>query len=473
MRKYLVVWLLAAQIGAVGLTALTVPTAAVAADAKFSKAVGTPLKAAQEAIQKKNWDVAMAKLKEANGQPTKTPYEQYSINELMAYVMLRTGDSAGAAKLYEQNLNSGQVPAGEVPARTKTLAQLFFQTKNYPKAIEYGNRWLKNSPDDSDAYLLVAQSYYQQKDCKSATRYMQQGMDAARKAGQPIKQNWMDLKLFCQDAMGDTQGVVDTRMQLVRNYPTHEHWDALLSTLYRLPENDDLVTLNYYRLMFDLGVLKKPNDYKEMAEMDITAKVPGEAFEVMNKGFDNKVLDTKDRERYTRLLNNARTQAQAVQAELPKLESEARAEPTGEADVALGITYIGLQAIRQGRRSSGACAQERGRYAQGRGADRAGSRLSQTRPEGCRAQGLQDCAGGFEAGACRRTLRDPRLAVLKPDLTHATTRGPWTMFTARCFLERGKRLPAATSEDRVNLRNDRQGNGFWCTRTDIEADRAA
>src|SRR5262245_52336940 len=330
MRKYLVVGLLAAQIGIGGLATLVVPATAVAAEAKFSKAVGTPLKAAQEAIGKKNWDVAMAKLKEANSQATKTPYEQYSINELMAYVMLRTGDSAGAAKLYEQNLESGQAPPGEVPTRTKTLAQLYFQIKNYPKAIDYGNRWLKNSPNESDAYLLVAQSYYQQKDCKNASKYIQQGMDAVRKAGQPVKQNWMDLKLFCQDALGDTQGVIDSRMQLVRNYPTKEHWDPLLATLYRLPENDDVTTLYYYRLMLDIDVLKKPNDYKEMAEMDITAKNPGEAFEVMNKGFANKVLETKDRERYQRLLNNARTQAQAVQADLKNLDAQARAEPTGE-----------------------------------------------------------------------------------------------------------------------------------------------
>ena len=341
MRKYLVVWLLAAQIVTVGATTLMLPTAAMA-EAKFSKAVGTPLKAAQEAIQKKNWDVAMTKLKEANGQATKTPYEQYSINELMAYVMLRTGDSAGAAKLYEQNLGSGQVPADQVPARTKTLAQLFFQTKNYPKAIEFGNRWLKNSPGDTDAYLLVAQSYYQQKDCKNASRYVEQGMEAARKANQPVEQNWMDLKLFCQDAMGDTQGVIDTRLQLVRNYPTKEHWDALLVTVQKQDDDNELVTLNYYRLMLDLDVLKKPNDYKEMAEMDITAKVPGEALVVMNKGFENKVLETKDRERYTRLLNNARTQAQTVKADLPKLDAEARAEKTGEADVGLGMTYTGF-----------------------------------------------------------------------------------------------------------------------------------
>ena len=341
MRKYLVVWLLAAQACAVGVTALMVPTAAQAQQ-KFSKEVGKPLKDAQAQIQKKNWDGAMAKLKEANGQATKTPYEQYTINELMAYVMLRTNDSAGAAKLYEQNLNSGQVPADQVPARVKTLTQLFFQTRNYPKTIEYGNRWLKNSPADSEAHLLVAQSYFQQKDCKNATRFIQSGMEAARHANQPIKENWLDLKLYCQDALKDTEGVIETRLQLVRNFPSHDHWDALLSTIYNRQENDDLATLNYYRLMLDLDVLKRANDYKELAEMDISAKVPGEALVVMNKGFANKVLETKDRERYTRLLNNARTQAQAVQADLPRLEQEARADKTGEADVSLGMTYFGF-----------------------------------------------------------------------------------------------------------------------------------
>ena len=75
---------------------------------------------------------------------------------------------------------------------------------------------------------------------------MQQGMDAARKANQPIKQNWLDLKLFCMDQMGDTKGVADMRMQLVRQYPTHEHWDALLTTLRQQQDNDDTTTLNSY-----------------------------------------------------------------------------------------------------------------------------------------------------------------------------------------------------------------------------------
>ncbi|HEY7378604.1 MAG TPA: tetratricopeptide repeat protein [Steroidobacteraceae bacterium] len=340
MRKYLVVWLLAIQSCAIGVGSLVIPAAAQAET--VSKEVGTFLKAAQEAIAKKRWDEAIGKLKQADAQPKKSAYEQYAINDLMAYALFNTRDKAGAAKYYEANLNSSQVPPAQVPARVKQLATLYFDLKNYPKAIEYGSRWAKNSPDESDAYLLVAQSYYQQKDCKNASRYMQQGMDAARKANQPIKQNWLDLKLFCMDQMGDTKGVADMRMQLVRQYPTREHWDALLTTLRQQQENDDTTTLNYFRLMLDLDVLKKPNDYKEMAEMDITAGVPGEALVVMNKGFASKILETQDKERYTRLLNNARTQAQEVQKKLPQLEQDAKASKTADLDINLGMTYTGF-----------------------------------------------------------------------------------------------------------------------------------
>src|SRR5688572_32902134 len=86
--------------------------------------VGKPLKAAQEAMQKKRWDEAMVHIKEAQSVKTKSAFEQYNINELQAYVLLKQNDPAGAVRLYEQNLGSGQVPAAEVSTRLKTLTQL-------------------------------------------------------------------------------------------------------------------------------------------------------------------------------------------------------------------------------------------------------------------------------------------------------------------------------------------------------------
>jgi Tfp pilus assembly protein PilF len=78
-----------------------------------------------------------------------------------------------------------------------------------------------------------------------------------------------------------------------------------------------------------------------MAQMSIESKVPGEAVTVLEKGIANKVFaDKRDQERSTRLLTNAKTQADAIKAELPKLEQDALAAKTGEADVALGMAYM-------------------------------------------------------------------------------------------------------------------------------------
>jgi len=338
MRKIVMMLALACNVGAFTLVGVLAPATAQAET--FSAAVGKPLQAAQEAIKKKKWADAIAEIKKAQAAPNKTAFEEYTINELLGYALWQSGDTAGAARAYEQNLNSGQTPPNELPTRVKTLAQLNARAKNLPKAIEYGNRWIKASPNDTDAYYLVAQSHYQQKDCKNTVRVMQNGIEAARRNGKPIQENWLSMKLYCQDALKDKDGLSETREQLVRNFPSRDNWESLLATVYNDPDNDDLTTLGYYRLMFDLDVLEKPSDYFEMAQIAIENGVPGEAVTVMEKGFANKVLDNKDKDRHTRLLNNAKTQAQTNKSALPNLEKEARAARTGEADVGVGMAYL-------------------------------------------------------------------------------------------------------------------------------------
>src|SRR5215213_3874684 len=91
-------------------TLLVVPATAEAQQ-KVSAKVGVPLKAAQDAIQRKKWDSALGKIKEADGTPGKTPFDQYKINELLWYVYLQQGRNADAARVLEGQLASGQVPA--------------------------------------------------------------------------------------------------------------------------------------------------------------------------------------------------------------------------------------------------------------------------------------------------------------------------------------------------------------------------
>src|SRR5579862_2938077 len=80
----------------VGATSLVPGKPATAADEKsknaVSKDLAKPLKAAQDALNAKKYPDAIAKLKEAEGNPKKTPYDEHVINELAAVTYARTGN---------------------------------------------------------------------------------------------------------------------------------------------------------------------------------------------------------------------------------------------------------------------------------------------------------------------------------------------------------------------------------------------
>ncbi len=320
---------------------LTTAMQATAADDKIGAKVGKPMKAAQEAIQKKQWDQAMAKIAEADAVSGKSAFEQFQINEFKGYVFLQQKKYADVARIYEQNLSSPKMPADQVNDRLKALVQLNTATRNYPKVIEFGDRWLKSDGRDVDTQVLVAQAHYLQKDYKNAITIMQGAVKATEQAGKRVDENWLQLVRSSQQNLGDNKGASATLEKLVRLYPKKEYWDYLLSTQMR-QKNSDRVTLNLYRLAEQVGVMDSPDEFVEMTEMLLDAGLPGEAKSVMESGYKAKVFETTDKssaDRYTRRLNDAKARAAKDEQALPTFESDAKKAKTGQGDVALGMAY--------------------------------------------------------------------------------------------------------------------------------------
>lgn len=319
---------------------LALASQAMAQD-KVGAKVGKPMKAAQEAIQKKQWDQALAKIEEADAVPSKTPFEQFQINEFKGYVLLQQKKYAEVAKIYEQNLNSGKLPADQVDDRLKALIQLNTATRNYPKVMELGDRWLKSGGQDIDTRVLVAQAHYLTKDYKDAISIMQGAIKSTEQAGKPVDENWLQLVRSSQQSIGDTAGSSETLEKLVRLYPKAEYWDFLLSTRMR-QKNTDRVQLNLYRLASHVGVMSNPDEFVEMTEMLLEAGLPGEAKSVMEAGYATKAFDTPDKaraDRYQRRLNEAKTAAAKDEQTLPAIEKDAQKATTGQGDIALGMAY--------------------------------------------------------------------------------------------------------------------------------------
>ncbi len=174
-----------------------------------------------------------------------------------------------------------------MPQLTRALLALNFQVKNYDKAIDFGQRAIKGGFATDDNKNLVAQAYYLKGNFKDS---LQDRVRAGRRADpcRPAAQGG------CTEA-GAELTASRSRTPRARHtrwsawsptIPKPEYWSNLLFSIRRQTSTNDTNTLQTYRLMNDVDVLKEADDYNEMAQLALEAGSPGEAQKVLEKGFD-------------------------------------------------------------------------------------------------------------------------------------------------------------------------------------------
>jgi tetratricopeptide (TPR) repeat protein len=333
-------------------------------DMKVSNKVGVALKAAQEAVTKKQFDVAAAKIKEAEAVEKKTAFDQFKINEITAYMYVTQQKYGEVAQVYEKYLATPQYLSAEQSATlTKTIAQLYYNAKQYGKAEEYSRRWLKERPGDTEMWALLSQIHYVNKEFKECREAASTATSTAEKAGQAPKELWLQLSQTCSVQMDDQAGVMTAYEKLVRYYPKPDYWERLIDRAGR-NERSDRVMLGIFRLQNDVGAMKRPDQYMEYAQLAADQAMPGEALKVVEAGYEKKVLgaEPKDKDRHERLLTLMKEKATADKAQLPQYEKEAQASSaaTGQLDAGLGLAYFSyemydqaIQALEKGLKKGG------------------------------------------------------------------------------------------------------------------------
>jgi tetratricopeptide (TPR) repeat protein len=330
-------------IGATAVVLLT--TSALAAEEnkpKNSPALGKPLKAAQDDLTAKKYADAIGKLKEAEGMKEKNAYDQHLINEMLKVAYARTQDYANAAKAMEAEIDDGFVQPSEMAPLVRGLAQVNYQIKNYDKAIEFGNRAIKGGFADDELKTLVGQAYYLKGDWKNTLHFEETMIDAQVKEGKTPKSESLQLALSACIKLNDQACEERALERVVTYYPKPDYWYQLLFTVRQQTSGNDANTLQTYRLMSEVDVLKNPDDYTEMAQLAIEAGSPGEAQKVLEKGMAKGVFaDQRAKDRNQRLLDTAKKAAANDQQALPRIEKEADASAQGQKNVGVGLAYLG------------------------------------------------------------------------------------------------------------------------------------
>jgi len=321
---------------------LAAPALAEEGKNNVSAKMAKPLKAAQDDLTAKRYSDAILKLKESQASPGKSPYDQHVINEMLKVAYVRTGNYADAAKVMEAEIDDGFVPQSELQGLVRGLAQVNYQIKNYEKAIEFGNRAIKGGFADEELRTLVGQAYYLKGDWKGTLHFEEGQVDNVIKEGRTPKSEALQLILSACVKLNDQPCETRALERVVTYYPKPDYWYQLLFTLRQQTSGNDANTLQTYRLMSEVDVLKNPEDYTEMAQLALEAGSPGEAQRILEKGIAKGVFaDQRAKQKNERLLETAKKAAATDRASLPRIAKEADAAATGAKNVGLGLAYFG------------------------------------------------------------------------------------------------------------------------------------
>ena len=325
-------------------TAAVAPVTTAFAQTKQSNSakLAKPLKEANDDIKAKKYADAIAKLKDAEGIAGKTPYDQHLINDMLSFSYIKTQNFSEAAKTMEAELDDGFTPQADIPQKVRALAEINYQVKNYDKAIEFGNRAIKGGYAEEAIRTLVGQAYYLKGDWKGTLKFEEALADSQIKAGEAPKNETLQLILSSCVKLNDAPCQTRALERIVTYYPKPDYWYQLLYTLRQQTSGNDLNTLQTYRLMSEVDVLKSADDFTEMAQLALEAGSPGEAQRILEKGLAKNIFaDQRTKERNQRLLETAKKAAATDRASLARQEKDAEAASTGQKNAAVGLAYLG------------------------------------------------------------------------------------------------------------------------------------
>lgn len=298
----------------------------------------------------KNYGEVKNRITQAEAFPDKTPYETYVLNRMKLSLGTSTGDDQMAIGALEAILASGKLPDADKGNFTQALATMYYNAKNYPKAIELYKQIQASGKSTDQINSALIRSYYLSGDYASALKAQEPVLQAAEQAGKTPTQE--DLRLYASAAnkVKDDAAYLRGLEKLAAYYPTDDFWTDLISRgIVRKPGFQDANIPDVLRLEFASVKQMSSDAYTELAELAMKDGFPTEAKKVVDAGFAAGVLGTgsgaaKDRQLRDRATKEAASDAKNIAAG----EAGAAKAKTGAGLVNLGWAYVTMDQFDKG-----------------------------------------------------------------------------------------------------------------------------
>ena len=310
----------------------------------MSEKVYNKLTEAQELIEAKNYKDGLAKLRELEQEKKLSPYEKAQLYNYFAYTYFTLEKYQDAIRSYQKVLIQPDLPEGLAASSMYTLAQLYFITEEYRKAVKTIEDWFKiaNKPSEN-AYMLLGQGYYQLEEYKKSLGPLKKAYKLVKDRGDNPKQNLLLLMRVDYYNLGDYKNMINVLKELVVLYPKTEYWLTMAGAYSEMKRLDKQMSI--MEMLYDGGDLQKGNQQLNLANLFLLHEVPYKAARIMDAGMKKGIIDKNVRN--LRLLSQAWLQAQESEKAIEPLKRAANLSKDGDLDVRLAQAYLNLDKYKE------------------------------------------------------------------------------------------------------------------------------
>jgi hypothetical protein len=303
--------------------------------------VARPLQAASDLLKAGKAREALSKAREADAVAGKTAGEQLLIDRMKGAAAQRAGDNATAIAAFESVYERGG--GAEKAQMAEQIAFGYSQQKNNAKASEWVAKARAAGANSASLNQLAAYLQGSSGDYGQIMKDAQASVSAAEKDGRRPGED--DLLRLADAARRTNSNAVysNTLEKLVLYYPKKDYWSAHLASIQRKPGFSDRLGLDVQRLKLANGLMTKPDEYMELAQLALQAGFPVEAKTIVDKGYAAGALGTGDQAPRHQRLKDLVIKSQAEsEAGLTKNLAEANAQKEGNELVKMGTVYASM-----------------------------------------------------------------------------------------------------------------------------------
>lgn len=264
-------------------------------------------------------------------------YELANVYNLYAFIYYSRDDYANALKAYEKVVSQPDIPLAMEVNTKFTIAQLYFVQEQWQKGINALKEWFAVTDNpNANAYVLLAQGYYQTKDYDKALLNVEKAIDMYKEKSKVPKEQWYNLARFLYFEKNDTNNTVAVLEELLKYYPKKEYW-VQISHMYgeQKKEGKQLAAMD---TAYVQDMLTKGTEQVTMAYLYLNGEIPYRAGKVMDKGLKNDSIPATSKN--YEIAGSAWRQAQELDKAVAAMEEAAARSDEGELYARLGNIYL-------------------------------------------------------------------------------------------------------------------------------------